>query len=104
MNNNNATPTVVLNQMCGAVMGILGMYKIPFEVIADATWREQIYGFGRRKGWSSPDWKRHAKENCRQMGIQISNADEAEAALLAFYGGRKSKYVEMIRRSESNVA
>lgn len=94
----NVTPTVVLNQLAGGIIGVLARHGVRFEVIDEATWRHALYGFGRKKGWSSAQWKNHAKASGQQMGIEIRNADEAEAAMLAFYGGRISKIVKMERR------
>lgn len=93
----NVGPTVALNQMAGAILGVLARRNIRFEMIDESTWRKSLYGFGRKQGWSSPQWKNHAKASCQQMGIEVKNADEAEAAMLAFYGGRISKIVKMAR-------
>lgn len=94
----NVGPTVLLNLFVGAIMTPIALYGLQFEIISSGSWRTAVYGFGKKQGWSSPDWKKHAKAQCEMMGIEVRNADEAEAAMLAFYGGRVSKIVKMIRR------
>jgi len=94
----NMNTTLELNRLCGGVISILGAWGIPFEVLSASTWRDLVYGFGKKKGWAPADWKRHAKASAQQMGIDVGNADEAEAAMLAFIAGRKSQYVKMLER------
>lgn len=98
--NRSANALVTGNRYVGSIEGILGCYQCPFEEVPSATWRKEVYGFGKKAGWGSDDWKRYAKEQCEMMGIVVANADEAEAALICFWCGRKSKHVEMIRRGQ----
>jgi hypothetical protein len=93
----NVGPTIVLNQLAGALMTPIALYGCRFEIISSASWRTAVYGFGKKKGWSSKEWKKHAKAQCEMMGIQVANADEAEAAMICFYAGRISKLVKMAK-------
>lgn len=95
----NADTIALLNTCVGAIAAVIAAIGCQMEVIESSEWRKAIYGFGRKRGWASKDWKAHAKASCDQLGIVAANADEAEAALLAFYGGRKSQQVKMMRAS-----
>ena len=93
----NADTIALMNTLTGAMTGVVAAIGCRFEVVASSEWRKAVYGFGTKRGWASKDWKRHARESAQQMGIVFSGDDEAEAALIAFYGGRCSQTVKMMR-------
>ncbi|MEC9244647.1 MAG: hypothetical protein VYB05_07745 [Pseudomonadota bacterium] len=82
----NAGTALLLNQLTGAASAIVRAYQIPFEIVAPETWRKQFLGFGRRPGWSRKDWKKAARDRCRQLRITVTNDDQADAVGLAFAG------------------
>lgn len=92
--------TLSTNQMAAALCAILGAYQIPFEEMTSAEWRKPAYGFGTRRGWQRPDWKRHARQMCAQMKITATNDDMAEACWIAFAG----KNCQRLRRMEAEHA
>lgn len=83
---NGLQSTLSTNQMAAALAGVLGCFNIPFVTMTDSEWRKAAYGFGKRAGWSRPDWKRHARQMCHQMRITATNDDMAEACWIAFAG------------------
>ena len=87
-------PVIQANVLAGSYVGVLGLFGCPAETVTPAVWRKAMFGDGRRKGWSSPDWKRAAKQQCQQMGVDVKNADEAEAVLIAIYGARCSAWAQ----------
>lgn len=92
----NANSSLVLQRLLGDVQGILRGFRKPHESVTPATWRKAFLGYGRKTGFKSPDYKRAAKAQCELEGISnVSNADEAEAAGIAFWTGRKSKNFQM---------
>jgi hypothetical protein len=78
--------TLSTNQMAAALSSVLGCFNIPFEPMKDSTWRKAAYGFGTRAGWVRDDWKKHARQMCRQMRITATNDDMAEACWIAYAG------------------
>ncbi|PRD42101.1 hypothetical protein C5748_18270 [Phyllobacterium phragmitis] len=92
--------TLSTNQMAAALCAILGAYGIPFETMTDSKWRKHSYGFGKRAGWTRPDWKRHARAQCAQVRITATNDDMAEACWIAFAG----KSCEKFRWMENQAA
>ena len=93
----NADTIALMNTLTGAMTGVVAAIGCRFEVVASSEWRKSVYGFGTKRGWESKDWKRHARESCQQMRIVFSGDDEAEAAMIAFFGGRCSHQVKMMR-------
>ncbi len=94
-------PVVQGNMIAGAYIGLIGLYNIPCETVTPSTWRSAIFGDGRRKGWASADWKKAAKERCKLLDIEIQNADEAEAALIAIYGARCSNFAQQLKYNQA---
>lgn len=80
------------NQLVGSIVGLIRGYGLSFEMVGSSSWRSNSFGFGTRKGWQRQDWKRHAKDRCAQMRIDVRNADEAEAVWIAFYGPKCQRY------------
>lgn len=95
----NPGTTILLNQLTGAVVTIARAYSIPFMTIPGETWRKETYGFGRKKGWQRPHWKKHARELCRSKGIKVTNDDQAEACWIAFAGWRSQTFKMMQARA-----
>ena len=91
--------TLSTNHMAAALASVLGCFNIPFEAMKDSTWRKAAYGFGRKPGWSRPDWKRHARQMCQQMRITATNDDMAEACWIAF-AGSKSQLVKNMQNQQ----
>lgn len=91
--------TLSTNQMAAALAAILGAYGIPFETMETSSWRKAAYGFGRRKGWSRPEWKKHSRQMCSQMRIAATNDDMAEACWIAFAGASCQTFKDMMRRA-----
>lgn len=89
--------TLSTNQMAAALCAILGAYKIPFETMRDSEWRKAAFGFGKRAGWSRPDWKRHARQMCAQSKIVATNDDMAEACWIAFAGAGCQRFKMLAR-------
>lgn len=89
---NGLQSTLSTNQMAAALSAVLGAYKIPFEAITDGEWRKASYGFGKRQGWSRPDWKRHARQTCAMHKIAVTNDDMAEACWIAFAGASRQLF------------
>ena len=94
-------PVIQGNMIAGSYIGALGLYKAACETVTPATWRKAIFGEGRRKGWSTAEWKNAAKEHCKMLGIEIQNADEAEAAMIAIYGARCSNFAEQLKYKQA---
>ncbi|MEO3387343.1 hypothetical protein [Mesorhizobium sp. CAU 1741] len=87
------------NQMVGALAAIIGAYQIPFETIAPVTWRKQFLGFGTHKGWARKDWKKAVRERCRQLKIDVTNDDMADAVGIAFAGSSLQSFKMMQARA-----
>lgn len=96
---NGLQSTLSTNQMAAALSSVLGCFNIPFVTMTDSEWRKAAYGFGRRAGWSRPDWKRHARQMCQQMRIAATNDDMAEACWIAFAGKAHQTYRMMMARA-----
>lgn len=84
--------TLSTNQMAASLCAILGAYQIPYVTMTSAEWRKAAYGFGTRKGWVRKDWKDHSRSMCRQMKIQATNDDMAEACWIAFAGANSQTF------------
>lgn len=81
----------------GSLKAVVRGYGIPILPIAESTWRETMYGFGRKKGWSSKEWKKHAKWQCETvLNHEVRNADEAEAVIISQYGFYTQHYKKLI--------
>lgn len=96
---NGLQSTLSTNQMAAALASVLGCFNIPFETMTDSEWRKAAYGFGRRSGWTRPDWKRHARQTCHQMRISVTNDDMAEACWIAFAGKASQTFRMMQARA-----
>ncbi|MFC6487341.1 hypothetical protein [Nitratireductor sp. GCM10026969] len=91
------------NQMVGSLIGIVGAYGLPFEIMSPSNWRKAAYGFGTRPGWGRADWKKHARQKCSQVRITVTNDDMAEACWIAF-AGASSQTFKMISQRTAEVA
>lgn len=87
----DATPmgvmaAMVSNQIVGAIMGVVGAYNLPFEVITPSTWRKAFLGPVSRKGMDRNAWKQAVRQRCDLLGIVVTNDDMADAVGVAFAG------------------
>lgn len=89
------TALIVTNQMVGALMGVIGAYGIPFEVMAPTTWRTAFLGYGRQAGFQRKDWKAAVRNQCDMEGIVVTNDDMADAVGLAI-AGRNTQTARLI--------
>ncbi len=87
----NPKSSLIVNQITGAAVGVLRGYGIPFETITSGTWRKGFFVKGT-KGKNSADWKRLAKRQCELLGIDVRNADQAEAVGVAFAAPNCDRY------------
>lgn len=93
----NPSVLAMLNLYYGSVKAVVRGYGVPCVEVADSTWRQTMYGFGRRKGWKSKDWKNHAKFQCEEaLKLSVKNADEAEAVMISQYGFYTQRYRQML--------
>lgn len=97
----NPGTTILLNQLTGAVVTIARAYSIQFMTISEETWRKEAYGFGRKKGWQRPQWKKHARELCQVKGVAVTNDDQAEACWVAFAGWRSQTFKMMLNQARA---
>ena len=81
----NAGTALLINQLTGAVMGVVGGFRKPWMVVPSGTWRKHFLGFGRHKGWQRKDWKKAARDRCQQLGIAVTNDDQADAVGVVHY-------------------
>jgi Holliday junction resolvasome RuvABC endonuclease subunit len=75
---------LVLPQIAGMVEMACIMRALPYESVAVNTWRARVLGKGSGN-LPKVEAKRRAVAACKAMGIKVSNADQAEAALIALY-------------------
>jgi len=98
----NPTVLAKLNLYYGSLNAVCRGYGIKCLPVADSTWRNTMYGFGRKKGWSTVDWKKHAKFHCESvLKVDVRNADEAEAVIISQYGFYTQAYKKMIHDAEA---
>lgn len=98
----NPTVLAKLNLYFGSLNAVCRGYGIRCLPVADSTWRNTMYGFGRKKGWSTADWKKHAKFHCTEvLKVDIGNADEGEAILLSQYGFYTQAFKKMVMDAEA---
>lgn len=76
----------ITNQMVGALMGVIGAYGLPFEVLAPRTWRKAFLGSFSHSKMDRQAWKKAARARCDMLKISVNNMDEAEAAGISFAG------------------
>lgn len=81
----NAGTALLINQLTGSVMGIVGGFRKPWMVVPSGTWRKHFLGFARQKGWQRKDWKKAARDRCQQLGIAVTNDDQADAVGVVHY-------------------
>lgn len=79
----NAGSALLINQLTGSVMGVVGGFRMPWMVVPSGTWRKHFLGFARQKGWQRKDWKKAARDKCKQLGISVTNDDQADAVGVA---------------------
>lgn len=75
----------VLWGLHGAAVAILGMFGIPYRVVAVSTWRAEVLGSGRIK---NVDAKRLCKAKLEARGVHVQNTDSAEGGALMIYAQR----------------
>ena len=80
----NAGTALLVNQLTGAAIAIVAGMRLPWGTVASGTWRKTFLGFGRQRGWTRKDWKNAAREKCGQLGIVVTNDDQADAVGVAF--------------------
>lgn len=107
----NPGSTLPINQIYGVARAELRSYarrhqvNLPFETVADSTWRKAMYGFGRKTGWKDDDWKNEAKTRCRDhLGVHVRNGDEAEAVMVARYARDHMDSFKKIRNQTERAA
>ena len=96
----NPASIILPNQLTGAVMAIIGAYRIPWHTVPSSTWRKCFLGFARKPGWSRKDWKRAVREQCDMLGIHVTNDDSADAVGTAFSAPSTQTYKLMMSRGE----
>lgn len=101
----NPTTLAKLNLYFGSLNAVCRGYGIPCLPVADSTWRNTMYGYGRKKGWSSKEWKKHAKFHCETvLKVDVKNADEAEAVIISQYGFYTQAFKKMVMDAEEKAA
>lgn len=75
----NPASVILPNQLTGAILGQIGICKLPWCTIPELTWRKSFLGFARKKGWSRPDYKKAARQRCELLGVNVTNDDMADA-------------------------
>ncbi len=81
----NPKTSLILNQIAGATVGVLTGYSIPFETVAPSTWRKGFYRTGSKLP-PGQNWKTMAVKQCKLIGIEVRNQDQAESVGVAFAG------------------
>lgn len=98
----NPSVLASLNMMFGAGKAVIRGYKIPAMAVPDSTWRNKMYGFGRKRGWKTSDWKKHAKFHCNEiLKLDVRSPDEAEAIMISQYGFYTQTFRNMVREAEA---
>jgi hypothetical protein len=82
----NATTTITLSALVGNTIGTLNALKIPFGIIAAATWRSWYFGKGTRP--ENGDWKALSVSHAERLGVVLpptkkARMDAAEAVGIA---------------------
>lgn len=95
--------TISSSSIHGALMSQVGVFEIPCVSISTATWRKHFLGFGRRDDWQTPDWKKAAKDKCRQHGLSPKNEHECEAMGIAFAGSHTQEFKMLLRSKQTSL-
>lgn len=72
----NATTTIALSALVGNTIGTLNALKIPFGIIAIATWHAAYFGKGVRP--EDGDWKTLSVRSAEQQGIVLPPTKKAK--------------------------
>lgn len=80
----NPASVILPNQLTGAILGQIGICKLPWCLIGEGTWRKSFLGFARKKGWTRPDYKKAARQRCDMLSILVTNDDMADAVGVAW--------------------
>jgi hypothetical protein len=96
----NPAAVILPNQLAGAVLAVVGAYQIPWHAITEGTWRKQWLGFGRQRGWDRKMWKKAVREKCDQLGIVVTNDDQADAVGVSFAAPASETYRMVVARHE----
>ena len=91
----NARPALILNRVAGVTIAVLDGKRRRFTEVAPETWRQHFLGYGRKKGFKPPDYKRAAKSQCELLGIPARNQDQADAAGIADWAAAEFKRIRM---------
>lgn len=94
---------MLLYALIGAVVSIIGAYRLPWQTIPPATWRKSFFGAGFKppvkithKDGEDPQeeklWKKAARDRCNQLKIKVTNDDMAEAVGIAFAASKTQTF------------